>query len=92
MSDYHTVGPSSPAKGPSSPATGGRVLRPMGPSSPADGAEFSGGRLLRGADFSGADFSAGPTSPDTVLIAKYPDVAMLAATRRRLRNTRTGRK
>ena len=27
-----------------------------------------------------------------VLIAKYPDVAMLAATRRRLRNTRTGRK
>ena len=65
MSDCHTVGPSSPAKGPSSPAAGGRVLRPMGPSSPADGAEFSGGRVLRGAEFSGAEFSTGPTSPDT---------------------------
>ena len=53
MSDCHTAGPSSPAKGPSSPAAGGRVLRPVGPSSPADGAEFSGGRVLRGADFSG---------------------------------------
>ena len=67
MSDCHTVGPSSPAKGPSSPAAGGRVLRLMGPSSPADGAEFSGGRVLRGAEFSGADFSAGPTSPDTIV-------------------------
>ena len=57
MSDCHTVGPSSPAKGPNSPAAGGRVLRLMGPSSPADGAEFSGARLLRGAEFSGADFS-----------------------------------
>ena len=66
MSDCHTVGPSSPAKGPSSPAAGGRVLRPMGPSSPADGAEFSGGRVLRGAEFSGAEFSTGPTSPDTI--------------------------
>ena len=66
MSDCHTVGPSSPAKGPSSPAAGGRVLRPMGPSSPADRAEFSGGRVLRGAEFSGADFSVGPTSPDTL--------------------------
>ena len=39
----------------------------MGPRSPADVAEFSGwwGRVLRGAKFSGADFSAGPTSPDT---------------------------
>ena len=51
------MGPSSPAKGPSSPAAGGRVLRLMGPSSPSDGAEFSGGRLLRGAEFSGAEFS-----------------------------------
>ena len=67
MSACHTVGPSSPAKGPSSPAAGGRVLRLMGPSSPSDGAEFSGGRLLRGAEFSGAEFSAGPTSPDTIL-------------------------
>ena len=67
MSDCHTVGPSSPAKGPSSPAAEGRVLRLMGPSSPSDGAEFSGGRLLRGAEFSGAEFSAGPTSPDTIL-------------------------
>ena len=61
------MGPSSPAKGPSSPAAGGRILRLMGPSSPADGAEFSGGQVLRGAEFSGADFSAGPTSPDTKL-------------------------
>ena len=65
MSDCHTVRPSSPATGPSSPAAGGRVLRSMGPSSPVDWAEFSGGRVLRGAEFSGADFSAGPTSPDT---------------------------
>ena len=65
MSDCHSVGPSSSAKGPSSPTAGGRVLRPMGPSSPADGAEFSGGRVLRGAEFSGADCSAGPTAPDT---------------------------
>ena len=36
-----------------------------GPSPPADGVEFSGGRLLHGADFSRADFSAGPTSPNT---------------------------
>ena len=62
--------PSSPAKGPSSPAAGGRVLRPIGPSSPVDWAEFSGGRVLRGAEFSGADFSAGPTSPDTVSVHK----------------------
>ena len=68
MSDCHTVRPSSPAKGPSSPAAGGRVLRPMGPSSPVDWAEFSGGRVLRGAELSGADFSAGPTSPDTPVI------------------------
>ena len=45
----------------------GRVLQLMGPSSPADEAQFSGGRVLRGADFSGADFSAGPTSPDSML-------------------------
>ena len=56
MSDCHTVGPSSPAKGPSSPADGaefsgwwGRVLR--GPSSPRG--RVLRGRLLRGADFSG---------------------------------------
>ena len=42
----------------------------MGPSSPADGAEFSGGRVLRGAEFSGADFSVGPTSPDTAVIGQ----------------------